>query len=73
MKTIETKDCIVKYKDDKATKQAVFDKVVGFFLEHESFSGESIMQADDPRIEAPVLLSAIADDILCFDVTWKDD
>ena len=71
MRTAETSDCVVTFPDDQATKDAVFERVVKFFLDHEVFSGESVMQCDAPQVEAPVLLSEIADDVLCFDVKDK--
>lgn len=63
----------VTYKDDQATKDAVFEKLLAWFFKHQAFSGESIMQTDAPQIEAPVLLSDIAEDIIQFDDTWDDD
>ncbi len=73
MSTFETPDAVVTFKDDEATKQAVFDRVMAFFKEHESFCGESICQCDGPIIDAPNVLADIADDILCFKVEWKED
>jgi len=71
MKTIKTDWCIVTCPDDEATKQAVFDKILSFYKEHEVFSGESIMQSDI-GMDAPELLSDIADDILKFKVEYTD-
>lgn len=62
----------VEYKSDQETKDALFDAVIAFFKEHQSFTGESIMQSDGPQIDAPVLLSNLADDILKFEVTYND-
>ena len=73
MAEIQTKDCTATYRDDEETKQAVFEKVIGFFAEYQSFSGESVMQNDDTQINAPALLAEIADEILHFNVEWKDD
>lgn len=44
-----------------------------YFKKHECFSGESIMQMDNPQIEAPELMADIADDILKFKFTYKDE
>ncbi len=66
-------DKTVTYNDDQATKDALFEKLLNWFFEQETFSGESIMQSDGPLLESPVLLSDIADDILQFDVTWKGE
>jgi len=63
----------VEFDDSQAAKEAVFNKILEFFIESESFCGESIMQSDYPLIYAPTLLSEIADDILKFKVTDKED
>lgn len=72
MTKLETEDFIVEYKDDQEARDAVFEKVLEFFIEHKSFHGEAIMQSDAPQIYAPELLSDIADDIVKFDVKNKD-
>ena len=72
MRTVETKNCIVTFPDDQATRDAVFELVVKFFLDHETFSGESAMQCDAPQIDAPQLLCDLVDDILKFKVDYKE-
>lgn len=72
MATFETPDMVVTFKDDEVTKQAVFDRVMSFFKEHEMFNGECIHQCDATIIDAPSVLSDIADDIIRFDVVWKE-
>ena len=72
MATIETDELIAEYNDDEAAKQAVFDRVLAYFKEFESFHGESIHQSDNPIIYAPNVMSDIADNILKFKVTYKD-
>lgn len=69
---IETSDQIVTYKDDQATKDALFVRVMRFFEETELFSGESLCQSDAMYISAPDLLSDIADDILQFETEEKE-
>lgn len=71
MPTRRKDDCVVQYKDDKQTRDAVFNAVLEFFFKHKSFSGESIMQMDNPQIDAPVVLSEIADNIMGFE--WEYD
>lgn len=39
-----------------------------YYLKHEAFVGEVIMQADNPQIEASWYLSEIADNIIEFKV-----
>lgn len=52
-------------------KCRAFDKLLDFYIEHEVFSSESLLQMDDPIIEAPHLLALIADDIIKFKQEWK--
>ncbi len=68
----EFDDFTVKYDDSHETKYKVFDRLIEFFVKHKLFNGESICQRDVPQIEAPMLLSEIADDIIKFDVDWKE-
>lgn len=70
--TFETTYSTVTYHDDRATRDALFEKMLAYYKEHETFSGESIMQMDGPLIAAPDLVSDIADDIFKFEVTHKD-
>ena len=69
---VEKEDFIVEYKDDDETKNKVFQKLLDWYFEMEAFSGESICQSDTPTIDAPSLLSDIADDIIQFKTTWKE-
>ena len=64
---------IVTYKDSYEIREAVFEKVLAWFLRVGSFSGECIMQSDKPQIEAPELLIELADDVFEFDVTYNED
>lgn len=73
MAKIETLDVIAEYSDDDATKQAVFDRVLAYYKKHEVFHGESIHQMDNPIIDAPDVMSDIAENILRFKVEYKDD
>lgn len=59
------------FDSSESTKEAVFQRVVDFLKKHNAYSGESIMQSDDPVCEAPVLLSEIADDLLGFEIHYK--
>ena len=70
---IETDDFIVRFMSNDATKEKVFNALIEWYKKHEAFSGGSIMQCDGPNIDAPVILGDIADDILKFDVEWKED
>lgn len=57
---------IVTYNDTQEIRDAVFERVMKYFIEHEAFFGESIHQSDDPIIDAPNVMSDIADDIIKF-------
>lgn len=74
-KTIEVQDgdAILTYEETDEIKQQIFDRVMKYFLEHNSFYGESIMQSDNPIIDAPNVLAEIADDIMKFKVEMKDE
>lgn len=72
MPTIDQAFIRVTYNDDDATKQAVFDRVMAYFTEHQAFDGESINQRDNPIIDAPNVMSDIADDIIKFVVEYKE-
>ena len=70
---IETDWCIAECEETPEIKEAVFQKIMEYFKKHECFRGESIMQMDNPQIEAPELMADIADDILKFKFTYKDE
>lgn len=57
---------IVTYNDTQEIRDAVFERVMKYFIEHEAFFGESIHQSDGPIIDAPNVMSDIADDIIKF-------
>jgi len=67
----EFDDFTVEYDDSHDTKCKVFDRLIEFFIKHEAFDGECICQSDGLQIDAPVLLSEMADDIIQFNVDWK--
>jgi hypothetical protein len=72
MPTFETNDVIVKFNDSEAVRDKMFERVLKYFKEHEVFHGESIHQMDDSIIDAPNVMSDIADKIIKFKVTSKD-
>lgn len=73
MKTLDLGTRLVEYQDDQATRDAVYEKVLDWFIQVETFSGEGVMQNDTPLLEAPQLLVDLADDIFQFDVKWEGD
>lgn len=72
MAEIKNSEYDVTYNCNAEIKDAVFNEVMQFFLKHEAFSGEVIIQTDDTIIEAPGVLAEIADRIIEFKVTWKE-
>lgn len=69
---IKTKDFVVRFEVNDEIKQELLERVVKFFVDNESFDGEVIMQSDGCIINAPDVLSEIADEILKFKVEWLD-
>ena len=72
METRETETFVVKFENTPEMAEKVFKKLIDWYFEQESFMGECIMQCDNSIIEAPEVLSEIADDIIKFDVDYKD-
>ena len=72
-RTIQKEEIRITFNETEELKQAVYDRALKFYLDMESFCGESIMQSDDPQIEAPITMSDIADDLFKFDVEYIED
>jgi len=68
---IRNNERVVRYNDSDEVKDKVFQRVIQFCIEHDSFIGESIAQSDNPSIDAAPTLCEIVDDIIQFDVEWK--
>lgn len=62
------KDSVITYDDSPKVRDAVFDKLIAWYFKHQSFEGKSIVQCDDPAMDAPNILADLADDIIKFDV-----
>lgn len=73
MKSEHLSDKTISYKSDSKTKTLLFDRILGFFKEHESFSGESIAQMDGPQVAAADFLGELADDVFKFKVKYDDE
>lgn len=63
----------VDYECSDEVKDAIFERVIQYFIEHEVFHGESIHQMDNPIIDAPNVMSDICDNIIKFDVKYTSD
>lgn len=74
-RTIKTECDTIKltFNNDQETKDKLFDKMLDFYIRHQRFSRESIMQSDGPQEEAPILISEIADDLLQLDAKYEKD
>ena len=71
-RSIQTEDFNVVFEDTPELRERVFEHVLAFLTKHEAFSGESIMQSDDPQIEAPEFLAELVDEVFQFDTEVKD-
>jgi hypothetical protein len=73
IRTAHFEDYDVNYRQSYDIKDAVFNRVLEYFLNHKAFSGEVIMQNDNCTIDAAGVLADIADDIIKFDVVYTND
>lgn len=53
-------------------QQEVFYRLIAWCKKHGAWSGEHIMQSDDPQIDAAPFLSDLVDEVLRPDVKWDD-
>jgi len=60
-------DTTVSYKSNIEKNKQIVEKIIEWCKKYNVSSGESLMQRDDPVIEAPVLIAEIIDDILEFE------
>ncbi len=65
-------DGTVTYPCNQEVKDAVFNAVIGYFMEYQTFNGESLIQSDAPTMAAPECLADIADDIIKFKTEYND-
>jgi len=72
MKKVETADYILEYDTDPERILEIFEKLLDFFIKNEVFLQEDIMQADEVIMDAPKLLSDIAENVFKFELTWKE-
>ena len=56
-----TKRGLISYDDSPEIVNKVFNAVMKYYFDHESYCGEVIMQDDDCIIDAPECLASIAD------------
>ena len=70
---IETEDYIVEFEDTPELRQKVFQEVLDWYHEMVAFSGEQIMQTDNPQIEAAPFLAKLADEVFRFKRRYKGE
>lgn len=70
-KIIKHKYGNVSFNETTELKEKVYQSVLKWYLKQGHFSGESIMQSDEPIIDAPNLLSDIADDLFKFKIEYN--
>ena len=71
--TQEFEDYILTWEDDAAAKERCWQICLKWFMEMESFSGESMCQCDEPTIYASGVMGEIADLAFEFKQKWKDE
>jgi len=52
---------VVQYRDDEDTRRVIFQMTLDWFFKHRAFCGDSVMQMDEPQLDAPVLLADVAE------------
>lgn len=67
----EKDELVVSFNETPELKEAVYQRVLQFFHEQGTYSGESIMQSDGPQLDAPELLSYLADELFKFEVNYE--
>jgi hypothetical protein len=66
----EFEDGTVSYNVDPQTQNAVYGEVLRWFMKHQCFHGESIMQCDEPQLTAAETLAELAE-VFQFEVEWN--
>ena len=61
-------DFIVEFDETPELKQAVYDEVLKWFIKHELFHGEAVMQTDKGNIESVEIMTQLADKF-CFELS----
>ena len=66
------RDHPVYYDDSQANKDAVFERLLEFFVEHKSFFPEHLLQNDDAITDAPNVLAELLE-IIKFMPDWFEE
>ena len=70
-RAIYNDEAVVLYSSSQEIKDKVFNALIEWYHKHECYCGETLQQLDDLILDAPNILSEIADDIIQFKVNWK--
>lgn len=70
MEIINDKDQRVTCELTDEKKEKIINAVLDFFITHKAFHAESVMQCDNPLIEAPVTMTEICE-IIGFKVEYR--
>lgn len=71
-RTIDLNTHKVTFDDCPEIHKRVFDRLLErYFLKHDAFCGDTIMQCDNPQIEAAPILAEIVDEVIKFEVEYK--
>lgn len=65
-------DAITKYTETEDKRQLVWNRLISFCQEHNSYTGEA-MQTDDFVIDAPQFVADLIDEVIRFDTKFKDN
>lgn len=72
MKTEEHEDCQLTYDDSPEAHKRIYDMMLKWFKEMGRFSGDSIHQSDECDIQAPYILTDVAEEGFRFETTYPE-
>lgn len=68
----ESEEFVVRWLESPELKQQIYEKVIQWYISHEAFSAESIMQSDGTQIDAAPFLAELADKTIHFKAVSMD-
>jgi hypothetical protein len=60
-KKIVLGDIMATYEHSEALTDAIMEKVLAFVVQHQTLTGDSVVQSDDPNLASPCLVAEIVD------------
>lgn len=70
---VEDDDRVVSFQVSQETKEELVEHLLEYYFDNGAFSGESIHQSDACQVESTNTLAYIADHILKFNVSYKEE